>query len=395
MKSLFTIATLGFIAGIVFLLGTHAAFEATNSLEFCISCHEMERGVYQEYKQSVHYNNASGVQVICADCHVPKTWGAKVVAKIKASADVYYWLVGSIDTPEKFEAKRYQLAQRVWKIMQESDSRECRSCHDFDAMKADDQGLFAGLKHKQAKEKGQSCIDCHKGIAHQLPQPPVPEAQPQVAASGDPAKEGEEKKPFDYDPDYGEEINETCAGCHGEWGEGSLDGEYPRLAGFKPEYLEKQLRLFKKRERLNYPMVPYTNERELPEEDIKTIAIYLSKIDLPTKLPPVKEDEIDSYERLLQSKMMVNIPRYAGSTSAGKWIYHRECATCHGEKAEGKPANKTPPLAGQHSLYLKRQIDQFRRAERLHDQPEDQAVFQQLTDDQVDNLLAYLSVLDD
>jgi len=91
----------------------------------------------------------------------------------------------------------------------------------------------------------------------------------------------EENAPV-VDLELGEEINETCAGCHGEYGQGSIDGEYPRLAGLTAEYIARQLRNFKQRERINIPMLPYTNDRELPEEDLVSIAAYLASIQLPT-----------------------------------------------------------------------------------------------------------------
>ena len=99
------------------------------------------------------------------------------------------------------------------------------------------------------------------------------------------------------DLELGEEINETCAGCHGEYGQGSIDGEYPRLAGLTAEYIARQLRNFKQRERINIPMLPYTNERELPEGDLVSIAAYLASIQLPTKLPPINEAEFDALKR--------------------------------------------------------------------------------------------------
>ncbi|MEA7581093.1 NapC/NirT family cytochrome c, partial [Salmonella enterica subsp. enterica serovar Anatum] len=41
-----------------------------DTTEFCVSCHSMQP-VYQEYKQSVHFQNASGVRAECHDCHIP------------------------------------------------------------------------------------------------------------------------------------------------------------------------------------------------------------------------------------------------------------------------------------------------------------------------------------
>ena len=99
----------GVVFGILFWGGFHTVVEATNSMEFCTSCHEMDQ-VYEEYQQSVHYKNAAGVRAICSDCHVPKPWWPKMVRKVQATNELYHKFVGSIDTKQKFEEKRLQLA---------------------------------------------------------------------------------------------------------------------------------------------------------------------------------------------------------------------------------------------------------------------------------------------
>jgi nitrate/TMAO reductase-like tetraheme cytochrome c subunit len=160
----------GVVAGIALWGGLHTTLAMTNSLDFCISCHEMEQTVFQEYKKSVHYSNASGVRATCADCHVPKQWGPKMVRKIKASSELFHKVMGTIDTPEKFEAKRAELAESVWHSMKKSDSRECRNCHDKEAMDFHKQRKRSAEKMEKAFAKGdETCIDCHKGIAHKLP----------------------------------------------------------------------------------------------------------------------------------------------------------------------------------------------------------------------------------
>ncbi len=159
----------GAIVGVVFWGGFNWAMELTNTETFCISCHEMEENVYQEYRQTVHYNNRSGVRATCPDCHVPKEWVHKVVRKIRATNELYHKALGSISTPEKFEAKRLQLAQNVWLSMKASDSRECRNCHEFDSMDLSKQQRRAVAQHETADDEGQTCIDCHQGVAHSLP----------------------------------------------------------------------------------------------------------------------------------------------------------------------------------------------------------------------------------
>jgi len=167
--SILAIAAVGFISGILFWGAFNTGLEATNSLEFCITCHEMRDNVYQEYKETIHYSNRTGVRAICSDCHVPKDWTHKMIRKSKAAFEVWGKITGSIDTREKFEAKRMELATHEWKRMKESGSRECRNCHNFDAMSSELQKQTPYKKHMKAKEAGKTCIDCHKGIAHQLP----------------------------------------------------------------------------------------------------------------------------------------------------------------------------------------------------------------------------------
>ena len=167
--SLWSVLAIGVVGGILFWGGFHTAMEATNTLEFCTSCHEMRDTVFEEYKQTVHYTNRTGVRALCSDCHVPKDWGHKVVRKIKATGELYGKLIGNIDTKEKFEAKRMELATNEWGQMKASDSRECRNCHSFSAMNSDKQRPRARTNHTKAQQEGKTCIDCHKGIAHLLP----------------------------------------------------------------------------------------------------------------------------------------------------------------------------------------------------------------------------------
>jgi len=160
---------LGGILGVIFWGGFNTAMEATNREAFCVSCHEMYENVYLEYQNTIHYNNRTGVRATCPDCHVPKDWVHKFVRKIQATNELYHKALGSIDTPEKFEAKRLQLARNVWRSMKSTDSRECRNCHEFGSMDYTRQGRRGMQQHIKASDQGLTCIDCHKGIAHSLP----------------------------------------------------------------------------------------------------------------------------------------------------------------------------------------------------------------------------------
>lgn len=171
-RTIFGISTMfvfGTVFGILFWGGFNWGVEATNTEKFCISCHEMRDNVYKEYTESIHYYNRSGVRAVCTDCHVPKEWLPKMIRKVQASNELYHKFMGTIDTPEKFEANRLQLASNVWRTMKSSDSRECRNCHDEFSMDFGAQESRSADFHEEGFDQGKTCIDCHRGIAHHLP----------------------------------------------------------------------------------------------------------------------------------------------------------------------------------------------------------------------------------
>ena len=160
----------GIVVGVLGWGGFNWAMELSSTESFCVSCHEMRDTVYKELKETVHFTNRTGVRATCADCHVPKEWVYKVRRKIQATFnELPNKVLGTIDTPEKFEAKRLTLATHVWEGMKATDSRECRNCHAMASMDPEKQVRPAQRRHKIALEKGQTCIECHQGIAHKLP----------------------------------------------------------------------------------------------------------------------------------------------------------------------------------------------------------------------------------
>jgi cytochrome c-type protein NapC len=165
-----TLLVVGFASGVVFWGGFNTVIEATNTEQFCISCHEMRDNVYAEYQQTIHYSNRTGVRAVCSDCHVPKDWTHKMIRKVQASRELYGKVMGTIDTKEKFEAKRLELARHEWARMKAADSRECRNCHAFESMNTESQKPRAKKAHELGQRDKQTCIDCHKGIAHKKPQ---------------------------------------------------------------------------------------------------------------------------------------------------------------------------------------------------------------------------------
>lgn len=172
--SMLRMIVVGTLGGVIIWGGLNMGMEYTNRSTFCTSCHEMTIPL-EELKKTVHYKNRSGTTVQCADCHVassktPTDYIFKSFQKIMAARDIIGHIKGTVDTPEKFEAYRHTMAKRVWERMIERDSKECRNCHSFETMDPDKQKDRSVVKHEGAIEDGKTCIQCHKGISHKLPE---------------------------------------------------------------------------------------------------------------------------------------------------------------------------------------------------------------------------------
>jgi cytochrome c-type protein NapC len=161
------------VAGSLVVAGA-AGLAWTNTEKFCIGCHEMRDNVYAEFKGTIHDVNRTGVRAVCSDCHVPREPVAMVKRKFKATLELWGHFRGIVDTPEKFEAHRAQLAHNVWRRMKQTDSLECRNCHHPENMDPEKQSEKAKARHAKGKAEGKTCIDCHFGIAHKEPQGPGP-----------------------------------------------------------------------------------------------------------------------------------------------------------------------------------------------------------------------------
>jgi cytochrome c-type protein NapC len=160
----------GFIGGVLFWGGFNTILEFTNTERFCTTCHEMRVNVYQELQPTIHFTNRSGVRAKCSDCHVPHDWTDKIARKMQASKEVWGWVFGTIDTRDEFLDKRLELAQREWSRLRANDSLECRNCHDYDSMDFTRQSRRGAQAHSTALDTAtKTCIDCHQGIAHRLP----------------------------------------------------------------------------------------------------------------------------------------------------------------------------------------------------------------------------------
>lgn len=175
MRGLRAPATLIFVGGlavgVILVVLTNVMVHATGTNEFCAgACHSM-RFPNEEYQQSLHYMNHSGVRATCADCHIPHEYPQKLVHKaISGVRDVIAEARGVIDTREKYEARRAEMAQREIARLKARDSAECRHCHGIDFMDLKRQSAYAARAHRQAVETNRTCVDCHRGVAHTYPE---------------------------------------------------------------------------------------------------------------------------------------------------------------------------------------------------------------------------------
>jgi cytochrome c553 len=194
------------------------------------------------------------------------------------------------------------------------------------------------------------------------------------------------------DIEMGKDINGTCAACHGQYGAGGKKGEYPRIAGQRAAYLEDQLNSFRSRKRMNIPMFPYTQERELSDEDIKDVSAFLAAIELPTKWPVFKDND-DALTRLTAMEKVMIVPRAEGNVDNGGAIYQKQCASCHGKTGKGR--GKFPMLIGQYTNYLMKQMDSYVKGERPHDEDDSRGILATLKESDMQDILAYLTTLQD
>lgn len=180
----------------------------------------------------------------------------------------------------------------------------------------------------------------------------------------------------EVDLERGKALHRQCALCHGQWSQGIIGGKYPRLAGLPEYYLLEMMEKYKDGT-LDYPaMTVVGGMRTLSRQDLESLSAYISDIDLSQVAP-------------------LDIPTAPGDVEEGEDLYKWDCKTCHGRKGQGKARKESPPLRGQYTEYLARQIEMFKRKERIHaDDPEDET-FIDYKDEELRDILAFISTLDD
>ncbi len=157
----------GVVLGALGLWITSFTMEATNTEQFCLSCHEMSIPK-ERLATTLHGNNKHGLQASCSDCHVPKPLLPKLVRKIQAAREVWGHLAGTIDSPEKYTAYRDVMRTRELDRMQANDSAECRNCHNVQQWDLTAQSRSARNKHEDMSNEAKTCVNCHDDVAHPL-----------------------------------------------------------------------------------------------------------------------------------------------------------------------------------------------------------------------------------
>ena len=168
--SVLALLVIGIVVGAGAVIGTQVMVAVTGSNEFCSgACHSMQ-WVANEYRQSVHFANRTGVRATCHDCHIPHEYPGLLWYKAKAGLkDAIGEMRGVISTEAKFHQERKRMAEEVWAEFKETNSANCQHCHAFDATIVAKQQEFVRPMHEQVLAKSATCIDCHKGVAHAEP----------------------------------------------------------------------------------------------------------------------------------------------------------------------------------------------------------------------------------
>lgn len=77
------------------------------------------------------------------------------------------------------------------------------------------------------------------------------------------------------DAEAGKQKSQPCAACHGQDGNTTIDGQYPRIAGQYADYLLKALRDYKSGARQNAVMKGFVDV--LSEKDMADLAVFYAQ----------------------------------------------------------------------------------------------------------------------
>lgn len=162
----------GLVAGVAAVAALGVSFVVAeelnirgNSTAFCISCHSMGAYVYEEFKQSKHYTNASGARPECGQCHVAKRFWPAVYDHMMGTHDLISEHTNDWSTAEKFDARRARMAEKARLKMLAENSHTCRECHKMEAI-APTRKRGQRAHEDAIKKNSTNCIACHYNLVH-------------------------------------------------------------------------------------------------------------------------------------------------------------------------------------------------------------------------------------
>jgi len=169
-----------------------------------------------------------------------------------------------------------------------------------------------------------------------------------------------------------------CVTCHGQSGQGTNNGYYPRIAGKPAGYLYNQLVAFRDGTR-TYPPMNYL-VAYLPDAYLREIAEYFAK-----QQPPFAAREAASAAPAVLARGQALV----STGDAGKGV--PACTTCHGNALTGMEPG-IPGLAGLRSTYIVAQLTRWRVGERHATEPDCmKRVATRLTDSDITAVAAWLA----
>jgi len=199
-----------------------------------------------------------------------------------------------------------------------------------------------------------------------------------LAASALPAHAQQEAVPFYKALDSVEARVQGCVTCHGQSGQGTNNGYFPRIAGKPAAYLYNQLVAFRDGVR-KYPPMNYL-VAYLPDAYLREMAEHFSKL-RPAYAP--KEAATADANAMARGKAIVTSGDPAKQIPA--------CVACHGASLTGmNPA--IPGLVGLRATYIAAQLTRWRVGDRRTVDPDCmKRIAARLSESDVGAVSAYLA----
>jgi len=196
----------------------------------------------------------------------------------------------------------------------------------------------------------------------------------QQASADDPKRAAAElEKAIHLNPDLenGRKTYLLCAVCHQPEGWGTVDGEYPQIAGQHASVSIKQLADIRARNRDNPTMFPFTLLDHLTLQQMADVSAYIAQLPMNPENATGPGDDLEH----------------------GKQLYQENCAHCHGENGEGVAEQHMPLIQGQQYRYLVRQFEWIRDGKRRNADPKMVEQIQNFTPRDVAAVMDYTSRL--